>query len=173
MAEGTMGVLLVYSTRHGTTRKVGEYLAAKWPGIEVTFFDLAKGGFPDLRKYDCVVIGASVHAGFIQAEVRQFVESKKELLMRRTLGLYMCFMDKVRAAENFDRAFPEMLRVHASASALAGGELIFENMSWLDKLIVGRFTHFRENVSHLDYAQLDAFADAMLAAMEHNRAQCA
>jgi menaquinone-dependent protoporphyrinogen oxidase len=160
-----MGILLAFSTRHGTTRKVGTILADRLKEHEVSLCNLMETPLPDLKPYEGVILGGSIHAGFIQTEVRRLLESRKELLLTKKVGLYLCYMDKARAANNFAKAFPEEIREHAVAKGLFGGELIFEKMSWLDKLIVGRFTHYRETVSELRMEEIDRFADDMRRAL--------
>lgn len=154
-------VLLAYCSRHGTTRRAGELIAASLTDDRIQFCDLSKDPFPALESIDLVIIGASVHGGFVQWEVRRELAKNLPQLLRKEVGLYLCYMDEKRAVENFERAFPEKLRLKARAKGLFGGALIFEKMSWLDRLVVSRFTHYHENVDHLKMHEIQKFAELL------------
>lgn len=165
-----MQILIAFSSRHGTTRKAGEMLAGYFPDDSVVFCNLQRTPLPDIRPFDIVVLGGSIHAGFIQTEIRRLCESRHDLLLSKTLGLYLCFMDQVRAEENFDKAFPLFIREHASARGLFGGELLFEHMTWLERLIVSKFTHYRENVYQLRTEEIARFAHLLQSALSLTKA---
>jgi menaquinone-dependent protoporphyrinogen oxidase len=152
-----MSCLIVYMSRHGTTRKVAHELKEKLGSQKTMLVDLEKEEVPNLAQFDTVIIGGSIHAGKIQAGVRKFCERNLDALLKKRVGLFLCYMDKVHAQKEFDDAFPEQLREHASAIGMFGGELLFDHMNFLEKLVVKAMTGEKKSVSNLDEESIDRF----------------
>ncbi len=152
-----MSTLIVYMSRHGTTRKVAHELKEKIGSQQTMLVELEKEEVPNLAQFETVIIGGSIHAGKIQAGVRKFCERNLEVLLTKRIGLFLCYMDKVHAQKEFDEAFPEKLRAHASAIGMFGGELLFDHMNFLEKLVVKAMTGEKKSVSNLDEKSIDQF----------------
>lgn len=79
-----MNFLIVYGTTEGQTRKISEFLAERMRsrGHNVKIVDLTSDAAHELklRDYDGVVIAASLHLGFYQAAVEDFVRSRRDTL---------------------------------------------------------------------------------------------
>ncbi len=156
-----MSTAIVYISKQGTTRKVAHLLKGK-SNSSVDLIDLKKVQKPDIGLYDTVIIGGSIHAGMIQKRIQKFCELNSELLMKKTLGLFLCCMyEDETAIEQFNIAFPERLRNHAKATGLFGGEFIFEKMNFFEKLIVKKVSGFKETVSKINMDEVEKFAQKM------------
>lgn len=128
----------------------------------VRLLDLKVEKVPDnIDCYDQVVLGGSIHFGKIQKEVRQFCQDHFNELLEKKLGLYMCYMLEDKAKEEFDDAFPEELRNHASALGFFGGELKLEKMNMIDSFVTRNILHKRENEYNLDETAFDSFVIKM------------
>jgi menaquinone-dependent protoporphyrinogen oxidase len=75
-------VLIAYGTTEGQTAKIARRLAdcVKRLGHEADVTLAGEAGDRDLADYDLVVVGASMHEGRYQREVRLFIESNRAAL---------------------------------------------------------------------------------------------
>ncbi len=152
-----MKTAIIYISKHGTTEKVALQIAEKLKVEEKDIINLRKDRNPDISKYDRVIIGGSIHAGMIQKRVKDFCEKNLEILLEKETGLFMCGMQKEQLEEEFRNAFPEKLRDHSHAIAMAGGEFIFEKMNFLEKAIVKKVAKVEKSISDINYVEIDKF----------------
>lgn len=121
-----MATILLYQSKHGTTRKVSHMIAEAWTQDDIHVHDLAEAKVPDLTPYDTVLIGGSIYMGRIQRKVGQCCEALIMDLLTKKVGLFMCFLDFEQGLKEFKDNFPYALREHATAHGLFGGELLDE-----------------------------------------------
>ncbi len=151
----------MYMSRHGTTEKVALYLQQQLPfPVDLHRLDAASPA-PDLQPYDLVVVGGSVYAGQIQTGIKDFCRTHQQELLGKQLGLFICCMNEKQAEAVMQDAYPEALRRHARATGVMGGELLFEKMSFWEKMVIRSVTGQQESVSKIKYAEIDRFAEAM------------
>lgn len=152
-----MKTAILYATRHGASREAAELIRKKLG--EADIFDLKKDRIGDLSGYDTVIVGGSIHAGRIQPAVRKLLGKHAELLLEKRLGLYLsCMYEGETAKEQFDDAFPQSLRDHATACGLFGGKFDLEKMSFFEKAVVKQVAGVTESVSKLDEEAIEVFA---------------
>lgn len=157
-----MKTLVAYCSRHGSAQKIAHLIAQELHHTSVRLLDLRMESLPEeVETYDQVVIGGSIHYGKIQHEVRDFCKDHQQELLSKRLGLYMCYMLEDRADEEFNDAFPEELRNHASALGYFGGEIQLEKMNMLDSFVTKNVLHKDENEFKLDEAAFDSFITKM------------
>jgi len=156
-----MKTAIIFKTKHGTTEKVAYMLAKDLSsdGSEVRVIDLAKTRQPHLVSYERIIIGGSIHVGKIQREIRTFCERHTDVLRTKKLGLYICCMetDDQKRQKEFEDAFPENLKKHASAKAIMGGEFLLEKMNFIERLVVRKVAHTRESVHDIDTEAVEKF----------------
>lgn len=145
-----MKYLIVYKSRHGTTRKVVQQLVEGLAPAEVTTVDLGEQRAPDLNLFDAIIIGGSIHAGQIQKDITKFCRENRSFLLAKPLGVFICFMNKKDGETELRNAYPFELLQHATANGLFGGELLFDKMNFLEKLIVRKVSGVTKTVSALD-----------------------
>ena len=117
---------------------------------------------PDLSGYDRVVIGGSIHMGGIQKDLRKYCERNLEKLLEKKLGLFLCCLyEGDIAKKQFEEAYPEVLRQHASAIGMFGGEISFDKMNALEKMIVKKVAKVAQDVSRLNHLAIKEFASAL------------
>ncbi|MBN8584118.1 MAG: flavodoxin domain-containing protein [Ignavibacteria bacterium] len=156
-----MKTAIIFKTKHGTTEKVAYMLAKDLSsdGSEVRVIDLAKTRQPHLVSYERIIIGGSIHVGKIQREIRTFCERHTDVLRTKKLGLYICCMetDDQKRQKEFEDAFPENLKKHASAKAIMGGEFLLEKMNFIERLVVRKVANTRESVHDIDTEAVEKF----------------
>ncbi len=80
-----MQVLLVYGTTEGQTRKIATFLADRLArqGHQVVTANAREAGIPDPRRFDAILIAASIHLGRYQAAVIRFVREHRAAISAR------------------------------------------------------------------------------------------
>ncbi|MCE7791922.1 flavodoxin domain-containing protein [Salipaludibacillus sp. CUR1] len=149
--------LIIFSTSHGTTEKAAEYVSSH-VNLEMTLVNIKKEKVPSLDGFDVIVIGTSIHIGQIPRKMRRFLMSNEDLLLTKTLALYLCCMHEGEERQKqFEASFPNRLRSHASACGLFGGELIFSRMSYFEKLMIKKAAKVTEDQSTFDEKAIKGF----------------
>ncbi|WP_407428557.1 flavodoxin domain-containing protein [Arcticibacter sp.] len=112
-----MKLALIYMSRHGSTEKLARQLATSFDG-DVGVFNLAEDTHPDIKDFDGVIIGGSIHYGSIQKEIQLFCKRNLSELLKKRLGLFVCCLLSTRDSDQFERSYPLILRAHCSAAAI-------------------------------------------------------
>jgi menaquinone-dependent protoporphyrinogen oxidase len=154
-----MSYLIIYMSRHGTTAKVATELKEKLGTKKTTLVDLEKDHLPALHEFHTVIIGGSVHAGTIQQELMTFCIKNRATLLKKRLGLFMCFMNNDLKELEFEDSFPIDLRRHAIAKGLVGGEFLIEKMNELERDAVKKVKGIDESVYRIDTNAINKFIE--------------
>lgn len=156
-----MNFLIIYMSHHGTTRKVVDELKERLGSENTTLVNLEKDPVPDLDRFETIIIGGSIHVGQIQKPIKRFCDDHKQELLKHHLGLFLCFMNKEQGKQEFESAYLKELREHSSANGLFGGELLFDKMNFMEKIITRKVSGVKESVSALDEDAIQSFAKTM------------
>ena len=153
-----MKTLITYCTTHGCTEKAALELKTLLGG-NVELINLKQESNPDLKEFNRVIIGGSIHAGQIQKKVKDFCTKNKTKLQSKELGLFVCCMEEGEKAETqINEAFPKELRQSAKALACFGGEFNFEKMNYFQKLIVKKVAKIDHSTSKVDHDAIKKFS---------------
>ena len=156
-----MNVLIAYRSKYGATETCAHALAERIKA-ETALADLRIRHAPDVHAFDVVLIGGSIYGGRIQREVTAFCERRGELLRERKIGLFLCCLSRGdHAREQLQAAFPEWLAAHAFARSLFGGDLHYDRLTLLDKLLVRGLPRPPHGASLLDMNAIAAMADTV------------
>jgi menaquinone-dependent protoporphyrinogen oxidase len=151
---------IIYISKHGTTEKVARSIANQLASDELQLINLRKDKIKDLEKYDRIIIGGSIHVGNVNGKTKKFCETHKDILMNKSLGLFLCCMEKgEKAHEQFAHAFSEDLRAHSLSNGLMGGEFNFDKMNFFEKAIIKKISGNTESVSEINYKAIDEFVN--------------
>jgi menaquinone-dependent protoporphyrinogen oxidase len=154
-----MNCLIIYMSRHGTTAKVAAEIKEKLGNEKTTLVNLEKDQVPSLDEFRTVIVGGSVHAGTIQQEIMTFCIRNKTELLKKRLGLFMCFMNSDLGDLEFEDSFPIDLRRHAIATGLVGGEFLIEKMTASEKDSVKQVKGIDDSVYRLDKKAIQKFIE--------------
>ena len=156
-----MKTLITYCTHHGCTEKAVREMKQSL-GEEVILCNLKKERVPDLKNFDRIIVGGSIHAGQIQKKIKTFCKQNSAFLLEKELGLFICCMDEGEEAQtHFNNAFPDELIRHAKATACLGGEFNFERMNFLEKLVIRKVAKVTESTSKVDHRAIQSFSKRM------------
>lgn len=156
-----MRTMIAYATKHGTTEKCARMLSESIGG-QVDLVDLDKNSEVSLENYDTVIIGGSVYAGSIRKEVTAFCKKHLETLKTKNTGLFICGLGEGAEAEKELKAsFPAELLESAKAKAAFGGELIFGNLNFLERVIMKKMAKTDKDLSTLHEDVIKDFSAQM------------
>ena len=131
-----MKTLIAYSTTLGCTEQCASKLKDDL-GEGVEMIRISSRRRYNLKQYDTIIVGGSIHEGMIQRSVHKFCEIYLEVLIKKQVGLFVCCMDPdADEKEIIKRAFPELLVENALASGFFGGELNIKKMKLLRERII-------------------------------------
>jgi menaquinone-dependent protoporphyrinogen oxidase len=155
-------------SRHGTTAKVAAEVKDILGSENTVLVDLEKDQVPSLDEFQTIIIGGSVHAGTIQQELRTFCIRNKDELLKKRLGLFMCYMKKDLREMEFEDSFPSDIRKHAIATGFFGGEFLIERMTEEERNAVRIEKGVEETVSRLDHNAIQKFIEDIKHQGEHS-----
>ena len=147
--------LIVYATKHGTTKKCAEMLKAKLNGE--TVLANVNEEVPDLNNFDNVILGGSIYIGKIQKKLSKFEEDNLDKLLKKKVAVFICSgEDKL---EYITASFPEDLLNHAVSKQLFGGELILENLNFFTRFLMKRIMKIKNDYSRIKESNISELAD--------------
>jgi menaquinone-dependent protoporphyrinogen oxidase len=145
-----MKTAIIYASSHGTSEKVAKEIQSGLGADRASLINLKETKAVDLSLFDTLIIGGSIHAGQMQGVVKTFCKKNMVDLLQKRVGLFMVGMNEPEFENEFNNAFPELLRRHAVSSKCVGGEFLFEKMNFFEKLIVKKVSGITDNVSKID-----------------------
>ena len=175
-------VLVLYGTSEGQTAKIAARIAATIGdrGHETSAFDVRDR--PEsfaLERYDAVVVGASIHVGKQQAEVREFVVDNREFLSGVPTAFFQVSLssadeEKREEAAGYVESFLTETGWYPDRIGQFGGALRFSEYGFLKRLVMKRIARdlldtkgTREgDVEFTDWDAVDAFAADVAAFVE-------
>lgn len=161
-----MKTAIIYSTTHGSTEKIADYIAEKINDGEVTVIRLEKNTTIDLVSFDRIILGGSVYLGDIQAQMTKFCDDNFDTLKTKNVGLFTCGIEPelIRTDDELEMAFPKKIFNIAVATAFVGGEISFEKLNPTQKFISKNFFKINDSVSFFHYDLIDIFIYQILSA---------
>lgn len=152
-----MKTLIAYSTTLGCTEQCASKLKEDL-GSDVELVRISRRRKYNLQDHETVIIGGSIHEGMIQRSVYKFCENNLEVLLKKSIGLFVCCMDPdANEQELIERAFPEQLVSHALASGFFGGELNIKKMNLLQKIMTRKAARLHKEPD-IDFQKILDFA---------------
>ena len=127
-----MKSLVAYASKTGTTRECAEALAKLLPECDLCDLNREK---PDPNPYDIVVVGSCVRAGALQPAMREYLENCEPILLKKTLGVYICCVSDSSADKYIQSGISPTLLAHSETAAF-GGKLDPSAAKGFDRLIL-------------------------------------
>ncbi|WP_311173506.1 flavodoxin domain-containing protein [Halobellus ordinarius] len=174
--------LILYGTGEGQTAKIAERIASTISerGHEASAIDVRDR--PDsftLNVYDAVVVGASIHVGKHQDEVRDFVTENRDVLSGMTTAFFQVSLssaneEKREEAAGYVESFVTETGWQPDRIGQFGGALRFSEYGFLKRLMMKRIakdllTENRQSkgdIEFTDWDAVDAFAADVAAFVE-------
>lgn len=158
-----MKTAIIYYSKKGTTQKVAKIISEKLNSQE-GLIDLKNKSSFDISTYDRIIIGTPIYAGNSSKKVKKFIASNLNLLLNKEIGLYVCGMerDESKQREELVRVYPKELIDKAKSKQFLGGEFLFENMNFFEKMIIKKIAKTDKSISEINHQNIDRFVKDIL-----------
>ena len=131
-----MNILIVYTSKYGTTEKAVQLLEKKLKGNTQTL-NLKRGRMPEIEKYDFIIIGGPIYMGRPEKKLQEFCEVYASKLKEKKIGLFLCCGHVgEKAQQQMEKAFTSELLQHAKVPGAFGGEIHQDELKFLDKMAI-------------------------------------
>lgn len=150
---------IIYTSKHGTTEKVARLVAQKSEG-KIALMSLEQNSNNDIDTFDIIILGTPIYAGTPRKAMTNFCKMNQEKLLEKTIGLFICGMEPGLDIRNKQiiNAYSEPLRQHAKTATFLGGEFLFDEMNFFERLIVKKISKATSSISSIEYSAIEKFA---------------
>ncbi len=150
-----MKSLIIYTSKHGSTQKIVDYIAEK---IQADCVNLINGTVNDLDSYDQIIIGGSVYYGSIHSLISGYIDKNLDILLNKRIALFLvCLLSEESAAEQFNNNFNENLLNHSIADGFFGGVLSKETLNPVEKLVTSFVFKKVNTFDQIYFDEIDKF----------------
>jgi menaquinone-dependent protoporphyrinogen oxidase len=174
-----MKCLIVYATREGQTRKIALKLAEhlREHGVTVKTHDARESFSLDLRDFDHFVFGASMHAGGLEKEIRDFISNHEKEITSKSRLFFLVLLSaatkdrslREKWLQDAKRKFKEQIPVPFEELEMVAGALRYSKYSlplkWIMKRIAeqaGEGTDMSRDYEYTDWEQVKRLAKKII-----------
>ena len=157
-----MSTIIIFASKYGTVEKCANTLKdlLKDKVFICNVKEAQKS--EDIKTYDTIIIGCSVHAGKFQPKIKIVCKQNLSILMKKELGLFLCTLSPPEKADHyFKENFMAELVQKAKANGLFGGELLFEKMNPIERFILKKISKTDKSESFIKQENIKHFAKQM------------
>lgn len=156
-----MKTLVVYSSKYGATEKCAKILKDKL-GETCSLSNIATESHPSLEDYETVMIGSSIYAGKMRADVLSFVTENEQVLQTKNIGVFLCCKDQgAEAISYISQNMPTWVIENAFVQSAFGHEINLEKMNFVERNILKMIFKVKESYSKIDEKQIDEAVEAI------------
>lgn len=150
--------IIIYATRYGCTERAVKLLQSKIPG-GMEAVNVAREKAPNLSLFDTVILGGPIYVGKMHNALSSYMKQNHEALKGKRLALFVCAgeQDPALMKKQLASAFPEELYNRAIMREDFGGELYWDKLDMMTKLILRVVKGIKEGYSRLSEVKIDRF----------------
>ncbi len=161
-----MKIAIVFGTKYGATEKASKLLMDELVnrGVEVDLYNLAKAK-PNIINYDGIILGGSVYMGKIRGNVKSFIEKNRNVLIEKTIGVFIVGGADTEAAINdeINNNYPSEILEKAKVKSSFGHEYNLEKMGFINKFIIKKVAKLEESQFKINNVAIVKFAEEVIA----------
>ena len=154
-----MKTLILYATKYGATAEIANRIAARLDNA-ITH-DLKQGSVPQLKDFDCIIVGSSVYAGAFRKEAKTYIAQNADVLIARKLGLFICSMGDGNEDEVFKKNVPDNVLHAAKTKAALGGAFDPKKANFFERLIMKAVAKQSGYIDNINDEKINKFAEEM------------
>jgi menaquinone-dependent protoporphyrinogen oxidase len=157
--------IIIYASKYGCTERAVKLLQSKiTQGIKAV--NITKEKAPDLSLYDTVILGGPIYIGKMHKAMSAYMQKNCEALKKKRLALFVCAgeQDPAIAQKQLISAFPKELYDNAVMCEIVGGELEWDKLDFMTKLMLRIVKGIKEGYSRLSQEKIDRLAKGVLLA---------
>lgn len=158
-----MKTAIIYASKHGTTNFVAQEIKNLLFDNEAVLFNLDHQDRIELNHYDRIIIGSPIYAGTSLPVVRKFIERNLLTLLQKEVGIFVCSMFHDKVDKQITRGFPDLLRNHALSIKSMGGEYRFDEMNYIERLLVKKISGATGSVFEINFSNIELFVRGLSA----------
>ncbi len=152
-----MRILIVYSSKTGTTEKAARKLADLLK-LETDLTGAKDFGSIDLSRYDAVVVGSAVRIGSVLKDSKNLVSRNLVQLLERKLAVFLCMgEDKTHLDEYLARSYPQEFLDACLVKGHFGGEINIDKLGFIMRILMKKMMKDKEPPKLLE-ENIEAFA---------------
>lgn len=170
-----MKTLILFASKYGGAEKCANLLSEKL-NDDFNIVNLKQTKNIQISDYDKIIVGCSIYAGNVDAEVKDFCSLNSDSLITRPFGLFLsCMTDNKEEIKSYtQKSFSNELINHATIIDSLGGVFNFQKMNFFEKQIIKLIlnskykkgelpikTDGKTNVSTISNEKILKFANAM------------
>ena len=175
-------ILILYATREGQTKKVAAQISThlKKAGANVELINAQDKMLTedvDLDVFDLLVFGGSMHAGGIEKELVDFINSHKEQIEQKIRSFFLVLLSaatkdsKLRAQwlKDARKKMDEQIQVQFQDAEMIAGALMYSKyplpLKWIMKRIAkqaGQGTDTSKDYEYTDWKQVEQYSKKLI-----------
>jgi menaquinone-dependent protoporphyrinogen oxidase len=175
-------ILILYATREGQTAKVAaklsEQLSKAGAAVQlINAKDKMTAAAINLDVFDLLVFGASMHAGGLEQELVDFINSYKAQIEPKVRSFFLVLLSaatqdstlRTEWLEDARQKVDEQLQVHFQTIEMIAGALMYSKYSlplkWIMQRIAkkaGEGTDFSKDYEYTDWKQVEQYSERLL-----------
>ncbi len=180
-------IVTIYGTGEGQTAKVADRIADELGrrGHKPTTVNVKEVDSVDLANFDAVLVGASIHMGRPQKEVRKFVTANRDVLVTKPTGFFQVSGASGKESEAGDAEaigyldeFIDVTNWRPDRIGLFGGAFRFSEYGFLMRAVMKRIVKKKhpevdatQDIEFTDWEEVAAFADEFATYVEERLGQ--
>ena len=172
--------LVLYATRQGQTEKVAKRIAMhlEAASVDVTLADAAAGalGAIELKAFDLLVFGASMHAGGLERELVDFVNAHEAEIAASPRSFFLVLLSaatkdpalRAKWLADARQKMAQQLHVEFADTEMIAGALAYSKyglpLKWLMQRIArqaGEATDTSRDYEYTDWRQVERYAERL------------
>ena len=156
-------MIILYYSRHGFTKKCAEIIMEHLQGSgEIRMQDMAETGSWTVASGESVVMGFPIYKGCLPSAVKKYLDSHRAELTAGPLAVFLSALSSRKTAEEYLNSLlpPEILK-NIQIKGFFGGALVWENLSFIEKILFRMINGLQGNVSNLDLQEIHRFAESL------------
>jgi menaquinone-dependent protoporphyrinogen oxidase len=150
--------LIVFAGKRGTTKEAAGRLAAALNGASTLNLAWPGASKSSLDGYERVVLAGSSYMGQWNPALVDWASARENELMAKDVAILELGMNKSERAAA--QAQPR-LSAHAQAYCKPGGCVHWEELTFIERMIIKTVSGKKGDASNLDWAELDAFGQGL------------
>jgi len=146
-----MKTLILFASKYGAAEKCADLLSEKLNG-DVNIINLKENKNVNLSDYDKLIVGCSIYAGNVQAEIKNFCNTNSVSLMAKPFGLFIsCMTDKKDEIKSYtEKSFSNELINHATIIDSLGAVFNFKKMNFFERQIIKMILNSKNKTDELN-----------------------
>jgi len=147
-----MNSVIYFYSKHGTTKKIVDYVEQKLQIVDVFNINFMP---ENIKTFDDVLLFTPVYAGNIPRKVKVWINENKSDLLDKNLSIFLCGTNTKDEKRVIEMNFHETIAKHAKFIKYIGGGFNFDQLNFFEKLIIRIVAKQKTSSEKIDYELLD------------------